>query len=176
MNKPKPDIHFRIMALMFRARDFFKPRRAVLKEAGIKPGFCVLDYGCGPGGYVADASRMAGETGKIYALDIHPLAVRMVENIASKKQLANVKAICSDCKTGLEDSSIDVVLLYDTFHDLEEPDRVLKELYRLLKPKGTLSFSDHHMSERDIVSKVTNSGLFWPLNKGEKTYNFVKKK
>ena len=57
----------------------------MLKEAGIKPGFCVLDYGCGPGGYVADASRMAGETGKIYALDIHPLAARMVENNALKK-------------------------------------------------------------------------------------------
>ncbi|MCK5474141.1 MAG: class I SAM-dependent methyltransferase [Candidatus Aenigmarchaeota archaeon] len=164
------------MAIMFRVRDFFKPRKAVLKEAGIKQGFCVLDYGCESGGYVTDASMMAGETGKIYAIDIHPLAIRMVENIASKKQLANVKTICSDCKTGLENSSIDVVIFYDTFHNLEEPDRVLKELHRLLKPKGTLSFSDHHMSERDIVSKVTNSGLFRLLNKGEKTYSFAKKK
>ena len=36
---------FRLMILMFKIRDFLRPRLDVLKEAGIKPGFSVLDFG-----------------------------------------------------------------------------------------------------------------------------------
>jgi ubiquinone/menaquinone biosynthesis C-methylase UbiE len=164
------------MAGAFRIRDFFRPRENILREAGIKSGDHVLDYGCGPGGYVASASRMAGKAGKVYALDIHRLAIEMVKDIASKKQLNNVETICSDCKTGLKDNSVDVVLLYDTFHALKDPNRVLKELHRVLKSSGIMSFSDHHMREKNIVLEVTDSGLFGMLNKGEKTYSFIKEK
>jgi len=74
----------------------------------------------------------------------------------------------------LPNNSVDVILLYDTFHDLSEPDKVLDELHRVLKPNGILSFSDHHMKENSIMSRVTNKGLFKLLKKGEKTYSFVK--
>jgi ubiquinone/menaquinone biosynthesis C-methylase UbiE len=146
----------------------------ILKEVGIKPGFHVLDYGCGPGCYIIPLAELVGKSGKIYALDIHPLAIQKVQNVTSKKQLTNVKTICSDCKTGLPDNSIDVVLLYDTFHALSDPNGVLKELNRVLKPNGILSFSDHHMKEDEIVSKVTNSALFRLSRRGKKTYNFLK--
>ncbi|MBA7679381.1 2-methoxy-6-polyprenyl-1,4-benzoquinol methylase [subsurface metagenome] len=146
----------------------------VLEEVGIKPGFHVLDYGCGPGGYIIAVAELVGKSGKIYALDVHPLAIQRVQSIASKKQLTNVETICSDCKTGLPDNSVNVVLLYDTLHMLSDPNRVLEELYRVLKPKGILSFSDHHMKENEIISKVTNRGLFRLSRKGERTYSFLK--
>ena len=48
------------------------------------------------------------------------------------------------------------------------------ELYRVLKGDGTLSMSDHHMKEPDIMSQMTASGYFKLLNKGKKVYNFSK--
>ena len=176
MDKPKSNLDFRLMSLTYRLRDFISPRINILKEVEIKPGFSVLDYGCGPGSYILPLVELVGTTGKIYALDVHPLAVQMVQRIASKKQLTNVTTIHSDCETKLPDKSIDVVLLYDIFHDLTEPDRVLNELHRVLKPNAILSFSDHHMKEDEIVSKITKSGLFRLLTKGEKTYSFLKEK
>jgi ubiquinone/menaquinone biosynthesis C-methylase UbiE len=170
------DISFRIMAFTFKIRDFLKPRRDIVKEVGMKEGFHVLDYGCGPGSYVPAVAELVGKSGKIYALDINPAAIKMVKKIAVKKQLSNVETILSDCNTGLPDNSIDVVLLYDTFHDLVDQNRVLKELHRVLKPNGILSFNDHHMEENEITSKVTNAGLFRLLRKGERTYSFVKNK
>jgi len=86
-----------------------------------------------------------------------------------------VETILSDCQTGLPDNSLDVVLLYDIFHHLGDRDRVLKELHRVLKPDGVLSFSDHHMKESEIVSQVTNSRLFRLSRKGQRTYTFLKK-
>jgi len=174
MDRPKSNFYFRFMLFVFRFRDLFLPRKNILKEAGIESGFRILDYGCGTGSYITATAELVGESGKIYALDIHPLALQRVQNIASKNQLTNVETICSDCETGLPDGSVDVVLLYDTFHTLSDPNRILEELHRVLKPNGLLSFSDHHMKESETIVKVTSKGLFKLLRKDEKTYSFLK--
>jgi len=118
---------------------------------------------------------MVGKPGKIYALDIHPLAIQKIQRITSKKHLKNVEVICSNCKTGLPGDSIDVVLLYDTFHDLSEPGKVLKELHRILKPGGILSFSNHHMKENEIMTRITDEEMFALSKKCKRTYNFLKR-
>lgn len=170
------NLGFRAMAFTFKIRDFFNPRWDIVKEVGIKEGFHVLDYGCGSGSYVPAVAELVGESGKVYALDVHPLAVEMVKKLAEKKQLANVETILSDRKTGLPEDSIDVVLLYDVFHDLKDPDAVLEELQRVLKLDGILSLSNHHMKEDEIISNLTSRSLFKLLRKGEKTYSFTKMK
>jgi len=175
MDKPMSNFDFQFMSVGYKFRDFFSPRLNILKEVGIKPGFHVLDFGCGPGSYIVPLVKLVGESGKIYALDIHPLAIQKVKDIASKKQLTNVETILSDCQTGLSDNSLDAVLLYDAFHHLSDPDVVLKELYRVLKPDGILSFGDHHMKENEIVSQVTSNGLFRLSRKSQRTYTFLKK-
>jgi len=169
-----PNLHFRLMSFSFKLRDFFLPPKNILEEVGIRQGYYVLDYGCGPGSYSVVAAKFAGSEGKVYALDMHPLAVQRVKNIALKKRLTNIKPILSDCATGLGDSSVDVVLLYDTFHGLSEPDVVLQELHRVLKPDGVLSFSDHHMKKDEGISKLTSRGLFSLPAKGKRTYSFSK--
>ncbi len=174
MAEPTSGLDFRLMSLALKVRDVLSPRKNVLAEVGIRPGFHVLDFGCGPGGYVTGASQLVGESGRVFALDIHPLAVRSVQGIASKRGLANVEAIRSDCATGLPDASIDVVLLYDAFHALSDPHAVLEELHRVLKAGGTLSFSDHHMKEDELISSVADSGLFRLSAKGKRTYAFVR--
>lgn len=174
MDKTDSNLGFNLMALTFKLHDLLRPRIDILKEVGIKPGYHVLDYGCGSGSFVTDPARLVGESGMVYALDIHPLAIQMVQNLASKKKLMNVRTIHSDCRTGLPDNSIDVVLLYDAFHDLGKPDDVLKEIHRILRSNGIRSFSDHHMKEEEIVSKVTKNGSFRLLRKGERTYSFSK--
>jgi ubiquinone/menaquinone biosynthesis C-methylase UbiE len=172
MDKPKSNLDFRMMSLMYVFRDFRLPRMEILKEVGIKAASHVLDFGCGPGNYVVPASTLVGQSGRVYALDIHPLAIRSVQRLVSVKGLANVETILSDCQTGLPDESIDVALLYDTYHNLSEPESVLKELCRVLKPDGVLSFSDHHMKEEEIMAKVTSGGLFRLRNRGKRTFGF----
>ncbi len=164
------------MAAEFKIRDHFHPRQEIIEEVGLKTGFQVLDYGCGPGGYVSPVSRAIGLSGALYALDAIPIALEMVNKIVAKNKLKNVKTILSDCATGLKNEKLDVVLLYDVFHDLSDQNAALNEFYRVLKPNGQLSFSDHHMQENDITSKITEAGLFKLQKKKQHTYSFIKVK
>jgi ubiquinone/menaquinone biosynthesis C-methylase UbiE len=165
---------FRLMAFGFRIRDFLRPRQRILKEVKINSGAHVLDYGCGPGSYVTALAEVVGKTGRIYALDAHPLAIRAVRGIASRKRLANVDAVLSECAIGLPGNSLDVVLLYDVLHDLAEPDCVLGEIHRVLKPEGLLSVSDHHLGETEIATRVTRGGRFRLSSKGKNTQTYAK--
>ena len=167
-------IGFQLMKLMFKVRDLLGPRLNVLKEAEIQRGFSVLDFGCGPGGYIMPLVELVGPHGKIYALDINPLAIRDIKKIAARNGIQNIETIESDCSTGLSDNSVDAVLLYDVFHDLTRPDDVLRELHRILKSEGILSFSDHHMKKEEVLNRVTGAGIFRFVRRGKKTYSFAK--
>lgn len=176
MDSSISNLHFKLMSLIFLVRDLILPRKKILEGVGIRPGYATLDFGCGPGSYIIPTIELTGPSGKVYALDIHPLAIKSVKSLISKNKLTNVETILTDCKTDLTDESVDVVLLYDTFHMLSDPDGVLKELHRVLKPEGILSFCDHHMREKEILSRVTQLGLFRLLRKGKRTYTFVKER
>jgi ubiquinone/menaquinone biosynthesis C-methylase UbiE len=171
--KPMSNLDFRLMSLTYRLRDFRLPRMNILKEVGIETGSHVLDYGCGPGRYIVPLVRLVGDSGKIYALDMHPLAIEAVRKMTSKKGITNVQTIFSDCKTGLPPNSIDVVLLYDILHDLNNVGDVLTELHRILKPKGILSLSDHHLKEEEIIPRMNDGGLFKLSAKNQRTYSFA---
>jgi len=175
MDKPMPKIAFKGMSLGLKCRDFFRPRKKILSDLDIKPNFKVLDFGCGHGSYIPLLSKAVGEHGKVYALDIHPLAIEKVESLILKSNLSNVETVCSDCSTGLPDKNLDFILLYDIFHALSYKIKVLTELHRILKDEGVLSFSDHHMKENDIISEMEKRNLFKLHEKKKFTYSFVKK-
>ncbi len=172
----KTSLDFLAVRYFLGIRDLLIPREKVLSEVDIKPGYSILDYGCGPGSYSIVAARLVGSKGKVYAADIHPMALANVMKRAERLGLTNIETINTDCKTGLKDQSVDVVFLYDVFHDFKEPRKILQEIHRVLKPKGTLTFSDHHLKEREIVSGVEGSKLFKLMSKGKRTYGFKKAK
>lgn len=174
--KVQSSLDYQVMSFAFRVRDIFRPRGRILEEVGIKTCSKVLDYGCGPGGYVLPVIKLIGDIGMLYALDINPLAIESVQKLVSQNKAANVKPILSDCATGLSPDSIDVVLLYDILHDLDNRDKVLAELHRVLKAEGVLSVSDHHLTQDEIIIGVTKGGLFKLKSKGKRTLSFLKDK
>ena len=165
---------FGLSALWFRMRDWLTPPAQVISEAGIQTGDRVLDYGCGPGSHTIAVARLVGPSGKVYAADINPMALQHVQRVAARKGLSNIQTIATSCATGLQSSTVDVVFLYDTYHDMADGADVMQELHRVLKAGGTLSFSDHHLKEEQMLSEVAAGGLFRLSQKGRKTYHFVK--
>lgn len=168
----KGKISFLIEKIFFKTREMLSHPETKLAEAGIMQGWRVLDFGCGIGSYSIAAAGMVGKQGLVYALDCQPLAVKHVKNLAVSKGLSNVQTILTECDTGLESGTIDAILLYDVFHDLKEPGEILKELTRILKKEGILSFSDHHLKKTQIMSEITEKYKFRLVNEGRLTYTF----
>lgn len=174
MSQPDSLLAFRITCLFFVIRDLFRPPARVLESIPLEPGSTIVDYGCGSGGHSIAAARSVGPSGKVYALDISPHAIARVKSLTSRNHLSNIETILTKRDTGLPDSSVDVVLLYDTFHDLNDPQGILKEIHRVLKANAMLSFSDHHMQDSDILQNTTGNDLFCLSSKRKNFYTFTK--
>ncbi len=135
----------------------------VLKSVGVRKGQTVLDYGCGPGTFTIASARMAGERGRVYALDVRQRALERVGEEAKNKRLRNIVTMLADSSRmtiGLEDESIDTILVYDVMHDINDKRGLLEELHRVLKQDGFLSIFPMHMGDERMLEIVDESGRF----------------
>jgi len=159
--RPESSLHFKLLAFSFKFRDLLQPPQRLLEKARLGEGMFVVDYGCGPGSFTIPVAELIGGKGRVFAVDINPMAVSSVKRKASQKALENLETVLvQGCDTGIGDSSIDRVLLIDTFAQIEDREGLLREIHRVLKGEGLLLIAREHMNmsrQREIVLK---SGLF----------------
>ena len=168
MDKPMSNLSFNFITFFFKFRDLFSSPIKTLEEIGIRSGWNVLDYGAGSGSYSIPAAQLVGPRGTVYAADIHTLAIIRIQKKALLKGLKNIHPILTDCNTQLPDASIDVVLLFYVLHDFKNPDLILKELKRVLKPRGLLSIIDHKFNKDKVISVIDNATVNMKLRNSGK--------
>ena len=155
-----PDFAFRMMSAVMAIEDCVHPtidKRVV--TFGIREGMTVVDYGCGPGRYVTRFARLVGNRGKVYAVDVQPLAIEMVKRKVTKQALENiVPVLAQGYAIGLPDKVADMVCALDMFFALREPTVFLREVRRIIKPDGTLIIDDGHQSRQVTLRKIEASG------------------
>ncbi|MFH1024722.1 MAG: methyltransferase domain-containing protein [Planctomycetota bacterium] len=166
------NLRFRWMAMKLRLRYALSSPERVLQEAGLRPGMTVLDFGCGPGDFALAAARAVGASGRVYALDRHPLAVRYVERRASRRGWGNVSALNAANPSGISRGSVDIALLYNVLHEFGDPFWILAGLHCALKPEGVLSVMDRHLDDSELKSAVEDGGLFQFGKRGSRTCRF----
>ncbi len=164
------DLGFKMMNYTFKVMDFFRKPDGIMDKFGIQPGQTVVDYGCGPGRYVAKASRLVGPTGKVFAVDVHELAIEAVEAKLKKFGLKNVYPVLAmDGPEKIPDFSADLVYALDMFHMVSYPTALLQELKRMAKPGGRLILEDGHQPRERSREKVIASGA-WNIVEENKRY------
>ncbi len=131
---------FQTMRIIMNIRKRFRNIQEEINLAGIEKGFHVLDFGCGLGFNTIPAAKAVGQTGRVFALDLNKQAIQIVKKKISKNNLHNIIIIHSDCNTGLQDKSIDLVFLHNTLPLIKNKTEVLKEITRVIKTGGKLSY------------------------------------
>ena len=110
----------------------------ILKKLSEIPYHTALDLGCGTG----EMMRLILQQKKdksLYGID---LSEKMLE-VAKEKLGNHVNLILSDSEQlPFSDSFFDVVYCNDSFHHYPAPDKVLSEVYRVLKPNGIFVMCD----------------------------------
>jgi len=119
---------------------------------------------------------MVGKKGIVYAVDIHPLALKKVEKMGKRKGINNVKTLFAKNIEKIKENSIDTVILFDVLHDINNKENTLKNIEKLLKPKGKLTFKDHELKKGEIKSLISeNTSLNLHKNKNHnKIMEFIK--
>ena len=156
-----PNIAFKMMTVMMNLIDLFSQySNKNFHTLDLKNGQTVIDYGCGPARYIRKASTTVGNTGKVIAVDIHPLAIKKVKEKIKKFSLKNVESILADgYKTSIANGTADVVFALDMFHMIEQPKEFLTEICRLVKRDGTIIIEDGHQPRLKTIKKIENSGI-----------------
>jgi SAM-dependent methyltransferase len=126
----------------------------------IGPGKRVADIGAGSGWFTVRAARRVTETGTVYAVDINPEATRYIDKRAQKEGLHNVKTVLSKSDDPqLPANQIDSVLLLKTYHEVDKPVALLRNLRASLRPGARIGVIDrngngeNHGVAPDIVIK-----------------------
>lgn len=110
----------------------------LLRDSGIQSGQTVLEIGCGSGFFTIAAAKILGDKGKLYSIDIHPVAVKETQQKIDAEDLKNVIVKKDDAmKSSFEDAMFDLVLLYGVVPaPVISMSGISKEIYRVLKPGG----------------------------------------
>ena len=161
---------YRLMVWTMNLEDLFKKPGGKLDAFGIGKGQTVVDYGCGPGRYLAKASGLAGETGKVYAADISPTALKYAKKRIARAGLQNVFAVpIENNAADIEAHRADVIYALDMFHAVEDPVPFFGILRGIVKDGGLLYLEDGHQSREASKAKIAESNL-WEIEAEFDTY------
>lgn len=138
---PMPQFLANLIDNPFRRR--IQPPAEMPLRHGINPGMVVLEVGPGNGRYTMETARRVGSRGKVVTIDIEPKMIERVQQRAQAEGVANLEARVADVYSlPFEDGSFDAVYLITVIGEIPEPDRAMREFYRVLTPSGTLAFSE----------------------------------
>jgi len=147
----------------------------LLSALELKPGMTVADIGAGTGYYSWRMAQRVGASGTVYAVDIQPEMIKLLERQMSKRGAANVKAVLGGVTDpGLPPAGVDLALMVDVYHELEYPHEMLAAIVRALKPGGRLVFVEfrggdasvpikplHTMTEAQVRKEAAVHALQW---------------
>jgi ubiquinone/menaquinone biosynthesis C-methylase UbiE len=104
----------------------------------IAEGSTVADLGAGAGWFTVRLAQRVGPNGKVYAEDVQKPMIEAINRRVARAQLENVKTILGTEHDPLLPAKVDAVLIVDSFHEMEKPVVVLRNVGSYLKPNGRI--------------------------------------
>ena len=156
------------------ARDQEERPDLLIEELHLKPGMVVADIGAGSG-YLARRLAPRVAPGTVYAVDVQPQMVTLLDALAKQPGMANiVPRLGAESDVGLSAQSLDLAIMVDVYHELAFPYEVMQSLVRALKPGGRVVLVEyraedpavpikalHKMSEKQVRRELAAFPLVW---------------
>lgn len=138
-------------------RPLWEHTDSLIAHLNITDGESIADIGCGSGFFTDKFSRLVGERGKVYAIEIKDEHINTLNDYLNKEQIKNVSVI-----KGMEDAielpeQVDKMFMCSLYHVLygvnsdTDRDKYLQSLVKLLKPNGELIIVDNGPVDDDTL-------------------------
>jgi predicted methyltransferase len=119
-------------------RDQWQKPDQIMDALGIADGAVVADLGAGGGWFTIRLARRVGPNGIVYAEDIQSQMIEAIDRRVRREGLTNVRTVLGRPDDPRLPPGLDAVLIVDTYHEIEDPVAVLKNLALSLKPHGRI--------------------------------------
>jgi ubiquinone/menaquinone biosynthesis C-methylase UbiE len=141
---------------------------------GIQPGMQVLDVGPGNGTYTLGASRRVGPLGKVFAIDIEPKMIARVNKRIEIEGVTNIDARIADVyQLPFQNDYFDLIYMITVINEIPDIPKALSEFHRVLKPAGTLVFSELFLDpDYPLAGRLTKKVQDANFHLKEKVGNF----
>ncbi len=117
----------------------------------LKPGMVVADIGAGSGYYTSRMAKLVGATGKVYATDIQPGMVDLLTRRIQAEGLTNVTPVLGSMEDPtLPEASIDLAIMVDVYHELQNPQAFLQKLRRVFKRDGRFVLLEYRKEDPNV--------------------------
>jgi ubiquinone/menaquinone biosynthesis C-methylase UbiE len=120
----------------------------------ITKGSTLADIGAGSGYMTAKLAKKVGPDGKVFANDIQPGMLELLTRRLQKSKITNVSTVLGtqdDPRLPLD--AIDLVLMVDVYHELSQPQLMLRHIKASLKPTGRLVLLEYRKEDPNIPIK-----------------------
>jgi len=117
----------------------------------LQKGATVADIGAGSGYMTEKLAKKVGPMGKVFATDIQPGMIDLLSKRIAKRKLANVTPILGtqdDPRLPIE--TIDLAIMVDVYHELSQPQLMLRHIKASLKPGGRLVLVEYRKEDPNI--------------------------
>ncbi len=155
------------------ARDAWQKPAGVMQALDIRRGMCVADLGAGTGYFSRYLSAAVGDSGTVFAVDTEPNLVVHLRERAEREQTPNVVPLLASADNPrLPAGMVDVVLIVDTVHHIDDRVEYLRRLRRALKRGGRVVVIDfkkdadvpvgppaeHRLARAQVVEEFQSAG------------------
>jgi len=135
-------------------RDEEEAPDVALNVLKIPKGASVADIGAGSGFITERLSARVGPTGRVFANDLQPQMLQILGRRLARRNITNVTLVqgtIDDPK--LDPASVDLEIMVDVYHELSQPQAMLRRLRAALKPGGRLVLLEYRKEDPTIPIK-----------------------
>lgn len=132
-------------------RDIEEAPDLALDALALEPGMAVADIGAGSGYMTVRLSRRVGASGRVFAEDIQPQMIDLLQRRLTRERLTNVTPVLGTVDDPkLPPNSIDLALLVDVYHEFSAPEKMLAGLRAALKSGGRLVLLEYRKEDPSV--------------------------
>jgi len=125
-------------------RDAWQKPHDVIRALALKPDTIVADIGAGTGYFSVRFAHMLPK-GRVYGVDTETGMVKHLAERAKREGLKNVTAVAGTPGDPGLPEKVDLVVLVDVYHHIEDRERYFRQLQNSLKPGGRVAVIDFRM-------------------------------
>jgi len=126
----------------------------LLAALALRPGMVVADIGAGTGYLSRRMAPAVMPGGKIWAVDVQPEMISLLQASAKKSGLTQIEARLSSVDdVKLPAASVDMAIMVDVYHELAYPYEVMASVLTALKPGGRVVFVEYKAEDRGVPIK-----------------------